>query len=101
MVAFDLKNARDSILYAEAEDYIDDIEFVLLYDRIDSKEVYLYCKFHSFDLQCLTEFHITKNDNYRLADVLQIPMKITFCQRTVHSNIEGICILLKRLGNPY
>ena len=50
--------------------------------------------------QCLIEFCITKNDIYQLADVLQIPMKITCCQRTVSPDIEGICMLLKRLAYP-
>ena len=62
MAAYGLKNVRDSILYANAEDFIDDIKFVLLYDSSYSWEVCLYWKFHSFDLdnfdmvQCPTEF---------------------------------------------
>ena len=55
---------------------------------------------HFDEAQCLTEFHITKNDIYRLANVLQMPMKIMCCQRTISSNIVGICILLKRLAYP-
>ena len=93
MATYGLKNARESILYAYAEDFIDYIEFFLLYGSNCFGEVYLYWKFHSLDLdnfdeaQCLAEFRITKNDIYRLADVLQIPMKITCCQRTVSSNL--------------
>ena len=58
--AYDRKNAKDSILYAYAKDFIEDIEFFLLYDSSDCREVYPYQKFHSFDLdsfdeaQCLT-----------------------------------------------
>ena len=55
---------------------------------------------HFDEAQCLTEFHITKNDIYQLANVLQMPMKIMCCQRTISSNIVGICILLKRLAYP-
>lgn len=40
MAAYGLKNASDSILYSYAEDFIDDIEFFLLYDSSYSKEVY-------------------------------------------------------------
>ena len=50
MAAYGLKNARDPFLYAHAEDFIDDIKFFLLYDGSYSREVYLYWKFHSFDL---------------------------------------------------
>ena len=62
---------------------MDDVEFFLLYDSSYSREVYPYWKFYSFDsdnfveAQCLTEFRVTKNVIYRLADVLKSPMKIT------------------------
>ena len=42
MAAYGLKNARDSILYGYAEDFIDDIEFFLLYDSSYPREVYPY-----------------------------------------------------------
>ena len=103
-MAYGLNNVRDSILYSYAEDFTDYNEFSLLYDSGYSSKVYPYRKFHSFDLdnfdeaQWLTEFCITTNDIYQIADVLQIPMKIMCSQRTVSSNIESICILLKRLA---
>ena len=41
-VAYGRKNAKDSILYAYAKDFIEDIEFFLLYDSSDCREVYPY-----------------------------------------------------------
>ena len=100
MAAYGLKYVRDSILHAYVEHFY---IFHMLIDISCPIEFYPYWKFHSFDLdnfdeeQCLTEFRVTKNNLYRLADVLQIPMKITCCERTVASNIVVICIILKRL----
>ena len=48
--AYGRKNAKDSILYAYAKDFIEDIGFFLLYDSSDCREVYPCQKFHSFDL---------------------------------------------------
>ena len=55
MAAYGLKNARDSIFYAYAEDFIGGIEFLLLYNSSYTREVYPYWKFNSFDLDNFDE----------------------------------------------
>lgn len=104
MAAYVRKNVKDSILYAYVEDFFDASEFFLLYDSSYSRQLKPYWKFHSFKLdnfhevQYLTEFPITNNDIYRLADVLQTPMKITCCQITVGPIIKCVFYTFKKIS---
>ena len=106
MAAHGLKALRDITLYSYSETIIDDVEFMLLYDYSQSREIYPYWKFDRFnlesfdDIQCMTEFRVSKNDIERLANVLLIPPKIICSQRTICDDIEGLCTLLKRLSYP-
>ena len=101
-----LSAVRDSLLISYADNLLDDTEFLLLYDASYSRESYPYWKYDRFDLeswddaQCKTEFRFSKNDLFILLDILEIPEVITCSQRTICDNIEGICILLKRLAFP-
>ena len=73
-----LKSVREILLYAYAEDIVDETEFMLLYDANKSRKIYPYWNFEKFDLenfddaQCLTDFHIRKNDIFRLKECLQL-----------------------------
>ena len=59
-----LKSVRETLLYAYAEDIVDEIEFILLYDANKSRRIYPYWNFERFDLenfddaQCFTDFRI-------------------------------------------
>ena len=63
-----LKSVREILLYAYAEDIVDETEFMLLYDANKSREIYPYWNFERFDLenfddaQSLTDFRIRKNN---------------------------------------
>ena len=104
MAAYVRKNVRNSILYAHVENFFDAIGFCLLYDCSYFRELKPYWKFHSFkkdnfdEAQYLIEFPITNNDIYRLADVLQTPMKIKCCQITVGPNIKCIFYTFKKIS---
>ena len=73
-----LKSVREILLYAYAEDIVGETEYMLLYDVNKSRKIYPYWNFEKFDLgniddaQCLTDFHIRKNDIFRLKECLQL-----------------------------
>ena len=46
-----LKSVREILLYAYAEDIVDETEFMLLYDANKSREIYPYWNFERFDLE--------------------------------------------------
>ena len=101
-----LKRARNSLPLSYVENIIDEDEFVLLYELINSKEIYPFWKYDKFDLenmdeaQCKREFRFLRSHIYDLKSVLNIPEKIVTCQRTVSSGVDVLCILLKRLPFP-
>ena len=73
-----LKSVREILLYPYAEDIVDETEIMLLYDANKSRKIYPYWNFEKFDLenfddgQCLTDFHIRKNDIFRLKECLEL-----------------------------
>ena len=52
------------------------------------------------DEQSFIDFRFGKNDLYTLLDVFNIPNRIIASQGTTCSDIEALCILLKRLALP-
>lgn len=52
------------------------------------------------DAEYLAEFRFFKNDILRLAQVLNIPIDVVCYNGTKVSNIEALCIFLKRLAYP-
>ena len=101
-----LRAVREQILFAYAENVIDADEFLLLYDANQSKPIYPYWKYNTFDVgiiddeQSFIDFRFGKNDLYTLLDVFNIPNRIIASQGTACSDIEALCILLKRLAFP-
>ena len=79
-----LRAVREQIPFAYAENIIDADEFLLLYDANQSKPIYPF----------------GKNDLYTLLDVFNVPNRIIASQGTACSDIEALCILLKRLAFP-
>ena len=99
------KDVRNLILINHNDGFIDDDEFVVLYDLFASKNIdFPYDSYAPFDLEELdesesfAEFRFGKRDVRILKEVLQIPDTITCSQRSVCDGLEGLCMLLKRLS---
>ena len=94
------------ILYYDAY-FINDEDFVLLYDIFSSKNPsFRYYEYACFDLnnmsraECKAEFRFEKKDLPAVAEALQIPPLFKLRQGSIVSGIEGLCILLRRLAYP-
>ena len=101
------KEIREFLALAYANKFIDDEEFLLLYDAHFSKNLELpYKEYGKFDLQtieddeCIAEFRFAKQDIPFLVQTLGIPDYMWCYQGTRFSDIEGICLLLRRLAYP-
>ena len=86
---------------------ISDEEFLLLYDLHKSKNLDLPHDEHDkFDLgnlcedECRADFRFEKKDSTCLAEVLQLPPVFKCPQGSVSDDIEGLCMLLRRLAYP-
>ena len=105
--AMAFRNVRNLLLINHSDGFIDDDEFVVLYDLFASKNLdFPYDSYAPFDLEELdesesfAEFRFGKRDIRVLKEVLQIPDIITCSQRSVCDGLEGLCMLLKRLSFP-
>ena len=101
------KNVRNLPLINHNDGFINDDEFVVLYDLYASKNPdFPYDSYAPFDLEELdesesfAEFRFGKRDIRILKKVLLIPDTITCSQRSVCDGLEGLCMLLKRLSYP-
>ena len=106
-LAMAFKNVRNLLLINHNDGFIDDDEFVLLYDLFASKNLdFPYDSYAPFDLEELdesesfAEFCFRKRDIRILKEVLLIPDMITGSQRSVCDGLENLCMLLKRLSFP-
>ena len=102
-----LREVRECLLLAHAQNVLDDEEFVLLYDMNSSKNPdFPYWNYEKFNLEfmtddeCKAEFRFYKNDVYVLKEALQVP-ETTVCQNgLLVDGLEATCILLKRFAYP-
>ena len=101
------RKAREFLTVAYTENLISDEEFLLLYDLNKSKNLELpYDEYDNFDLEylcadeCKAEFRFEKQDITRLAEVPQLPPVFKCPQGSVCDDIEGLCMLLRRLAYP-
>ena len=105
-LAMAFKNVRNLPLINHNDGFIDDDEFVLLYNLFASKNLNFPYDSYAIDLEELNEsesfaeFRFRKRDIRTLKEVLQIPDMITCNQRSVCDGLEGLCMLLKRLSFP-
>ena len=103
-----MPKVRDTILLAYAFNLIDATECLLLYDVNSPKNPDVpYWSYERFNLDLMTkdeykgEFRFYKNDIYELAEVLNLPDRIT-CHNGVNVDItEALCIFHKRFAYPY
>ena len=100
-----LKTVQDMILLDYADHFVDDDEYLLLYELNRSKNLDLpYHSYEKFDLdslfedECKREFRFDKRDIYRLCDVFEIPEEIRCYNGMVFNKEEALCILLRKLG---
>ena len=91
------KNVRNLLVINHNDGFIDDDEFVVLYDLFASKNLdFLYDSYAQFDLEELNgsksfaEFRFGKQDIGILKEVLQIPDMITCSQHSVCDGLEGL-----------
>ena len=96
-LAMAFKHVRNLLLINHNDGFIDDPEFVGLYDLFASKNLdFSYGSYAQFDLEELdesesfAEFRFGKRDIRILMEVLQIPDMITCGQRSVCDGLEGL-----------
>ena len=96
-LAMVFKNVRNLLLINHNDVFIDDDEFVVLYDLFASKNLdFPYDSYAQFDLEELdesesfAEFLFGKRNIRILNEVLQIPDMITCSQRSVCDGLEGL-----------
>ena len=101
------KDLRNSLIISYDDGFINDEEFVLLYDLYSSKDLdfpydaYAPCDLEELDdAECVAEFRFRKRDVRALADVLRVPDTIPCEQSSVCTGIEGLCMLLRRMSYP-
>ncbi|CAB4022426.1 Hypothetical predicted protein, partial [Paramuricea clavata] len=98
---------RNALLNAHDEGFIDDEEFLMLYDVNRSTNLDLpYWDYEQFDLddlcndECKAEFRFLKNDIYTLYEVLQIPEEMKCVNGFKVLGLTALCVLLKRFAYP-
>ena len=91
------KNAQNLLLINHNDGFIDDDEFVILYDLFALKNLDFpydsYAQFHLEELEeseSFAEFRFGKQDIWILKEVLQIPDMVTCSQRSVCDGLEGL-----------
>ena len=96
-LAMAFKNVRNLLLINHNDGFIDDDEFVVLYDLFASKNLdFPYDSYAQFDLEELdesesfAEFRFGKRDIRILKEVLQIPDMVTCSQRSVCDGLKGL-----------
>ena len=101
------KKARNAIALAYDASWIDDDEFVLLYDACYSKNPeILHKEYPTFDLEefdetdCVMDFRFKKHEIPMLAMALGLPERFKCNQGTVCDGIEALCITLRRFTYP-
>ena len=102
-----LRDTREALLFAYSEDWLDDVEFLVLNELNTSKNLdFPYDLYDQFDFddiyeaECIAEFRFEKRHILLLEEVLQIPPLMKCNQRSVFTGTEGLCMLLKRLAYP-
>ena len=95
-LAMALKHVRNLLLINHNGGFIDDHEFVVLYDLFASKNLdFPYDSYAQFDVEepdeseSFAEFRFGKRDIQILKEVLQIHDIITCSQRSVCDGLEG------------
>ena len=101
------REIRACIAYAYGNRFINEQEFVLLYDAYKSTNPdFPYWNYERFDLdektndECKAEFRFDRKDIYKLAEQLQLPDEITTYNGLVVASVPALCMYLKRFAHP-
>lgn len=101
------REIRACIAYAYGNRFINEQEFVLLYDAYKSTNPdFPYWNYERFDLdektndECKAEFRFDRKDIYKLAEQLQLPDEITTYNGLVVASVPALCMYLKRFAYP-
>ena len=101
------RETRIALLHAHSLNYINDEEFLMLYESNTSRNPDLpYWSYETFDLdnlsddECRNELRFFKNDIFYLREILDFPEEITCYNGLKVSGIESLCLLLKRFAYP-
>ena len=101
------RQAREAAILAYDSSFIDEDEFVLLYDMCHSKNPELpYQNYESFELdnideaECEVQFRFKKHEVPVLARAMGVPGRFTCPQGTICDGMEALCILLRRFCYP-
>ena len=102
-----LIDLRNAILIVNAENLIDDEEFLLLYGLNKPKNMEIpYWQYEKFDLdqmnddECKAEFRFLRNNIHHLRDIIGLPENIILYNGVNVDSVEALCILLKRFAYP-
>ena len=102
-----LREVREALLLMHSENYLNDEEFLLLYDINKSKNPdFPYWNYTNFDLdqlnedECIANFRFKKNDILLLKHLMQIPNDVICYNRTKTDGLEALCIFLRRFAYP-
>ena len=91
------KDLRNSLIISCDDGFIEDEEFVFLYDLYSSRDLDFqydgYAPFGLDEAECVAEFRFRKRDVGALAEVLRVPDNITCEQGSDCTGIEGLCML--------
>ena len=97
------RETRACIAYAYRNSFINEREFVLLYDLHKSKNPeFPYWNYARFDLdektndECKAEFRFYREDIYKLAEQLQLPDEIT-----TYNGLINSCVLVLSLAQLF
>ena len=101
------KATTNCIAYTYKKGFLNEQEFVLLYDAHKSKNPeFRYWNYERFNLEdktndeCKAEFRFLREDIFKLADQLQLPHEITTYNGLVVDSIPALCMFLKRFAYP-
>ena len=101
------KQTRELLLIEHSEKAISDEELLLLLEENTSRNPeFSYENYARFNLEeieepeCKANFRFQKDDIPELAEVLGLPEVFRCSQRTVADQLEGLCLLLRRMAYP-
>ena len=101
------KEFRDLLILLYSDNIVSDDEFLLRHDTFKTKNPEFphgnYERFYPGSMnsaECKAEFRVEKQDLPRLVAALQLPLVLRCEQRSICEDIEGLCMLLKRVAYP-
>ena len=96
---------RDMLFQSYVQGLISDDELIVLLEENTARNPeFNYASYDRFELDdmdnpgCKANFRFEKHDLAVLAEALHLPERFRCSQRTVADQMEGLCMLLKRMA---